>query len=162
MAENGIFLVPTVWIYSTRDLYVFKADINYLNELHADTINRARSAGVKIAAGVDCSYADCPPLEGMVNELKVLVACGLSNMEAIESATSRGAELMGWEEYLGSLTPGKLADMVVVDGDPIDDIQNLSRIVLVIQHGQIVANKLEGKAIPDPLPKPSLLPAWMN
>jgi imidazolonepropionase-like amidohydrolase len=83
-------------------------------------------------------------------------------MEAIESATSRGAELMGWEEYLGSLTPGKLADMVVVDGDPIDDIQNLSRIVLVIQHGQIVANKLEGKAIPDPLPKPSLLPAWMN
>ena len=162
MAENGIFLVPTVWIYSTRDLYVFKADINYLNELHADTINRARSAGVKIAAGVDCSYSDCPPLEGMVNELKVLVACGLSNMEAIESATIRGAELMGWEEYLGSLTPGKLADMVVVDGNPIDDIQNLNRIVLVIQHGQIVANKLEGKAIIDRLPKPSLLPSWMN
>ncbi len=162
MAEYGIFFVPTVWIYSTRDLYVFKADINYLNELHADTIYRARSAGVKIAAGVDCSYSDCPPLEGMVNELSALVARGFNTMEAIESATIRGAELLGWEDYIGSLTPGKLADLLVVDGDPIEDIQNLNRIVLVIQHGQIATNELEKKRITDPIPKPSLLPSWMT
>lgn len=161
MAEHGIVFVPTVWIYSTRDLYVFKADIDYLNELHADTIERAHATGVKIAAGVDCSYEDCPPLEGLVNELSALVARGLSNMEAIESATIRGAELMGWEDYLGSLAPGKLADLVVVDGDPLANIEDSNNIVLVIQHGQVVADKLEGKSIPGPLPKPDLMPSWM-
>ncbi|MGW8249546.1 MAG: amidohydrolase family protein, partial [Anaerolineales bacterium] len=69
MAAQGIVFVPTVWIYSSQDLKVFNADISFLNDLHADTIRRARTAGVKIAAGVDCGYDRCLPMEGMVNEL---------------------------------------------------------------------------------------------
>lgn len=162
MAEQGIVFVPTVWIYSTRDMHVFKADINYLNELHADTIERARAIGVKITAGVDCSYEDCTPLDGLVNELSALVARGLNNMEAIKSATIRGAELMGWENYLGSLAPGKLADIVVFDGNPLANIEDLNHLVLVIQHGQIIVDKLKGSTIPNPLPKPDLMPSWMT
>jgi imidazolonepropionase-like amidohydrolase len=162
MAELGIFFVPTVWIYSTQDLKVFRADLSYLNDLHADTIRRARAAGVRIAAGVDFSYEKCPPLEGLINELSSLVDCGLSEAEAIQAATVRGAELLGWEEYIGSLSPGKLADLVVVEGDPLVDIEALRRVGLVVQQGKIVINRLEDSQPSKPGPLPDLLPSWMT
>ncbi len=162
MAEHGIVFVPTVWIYSTRDLYVFKADIDYVNELHADTIHRARAAGVKIAAGVDCSYSDCPPLEGMVNELSALVDRGLNNMEAIESATLRGAELLGWERFIGSIASGKLADLVVVDGNPLERIEDLNQMDLVIQNGRVISKNFPEKRKVEAIPLPNLQPSWIG
>jgi imidazolonepropionase-like amidohydrolase len=162
MAAHGIVFVPTVWIYSSQDLKVFNADISFLNDLHADSIRRARAAGVKIAAGVDCGYNRCLPLEGMVNELTALVNRGLTEIEAIQAATIRGAELLGWENEIGSLVRGKLADLVVVDGDPLDQINNIGRIVLVLQHGRIVRNHLDGNQNPVPVPLPDLFPSWMR
>jgi imidazolonepropionase-like amidohydrolase len=162
MAAYGIVFVPTVWIYSTQDLKVFNADLSFLNDLHAGTIHRARAAGVKIAAGVDCGYNRCLPLEGMVNELTALVNRGMTELEALQAATIRGAELMGWENEIGSLARGKLADLVVVDGDPLDQIEAIGRVALVIQHGRIVRNLLEDTHIPVPVPLPDLFPSWMK
>jgi imidazolonepropionase-like amidohydrolase len=162
MAELGIVFVPTVWIYSTQDLKVFRADLSYLNDLHAATIRRARSAGVKIAAGIDFSYQKCPPLDGLVNELSSLVDRGLSAKEAIEAAAIRGAELLGWEQYIGSLAPGKLADLVVVEGDPLVNIDALRTLSLVIQHGRIAASYLPESQPLKSGPLPDLLPSWMS
>lgn len=161
MAEQGIVFVPTVWIYSTQDLKVFKADLAYLNDLHADTIRRARAAGVRIAAGVDYSYEKRPPIEAMVNELSALVARGLSEMEAIQAATILGAELLGWEQYIGSLAPGKLADLVIVEGDPLANIEAMGKVRLVIQQGRIIADRLAENQIQAAAPLPNLLPSWM-
>ncbi len=147
MAARGITFVPTVWIYSTKDLKVFRADLSYLNHLHCDTIARARSAGVTIAAGVDYSYHACPPLEGMVYELEALCNCGLTELEALEAATVNGARLLGWHHALGSLAVGKLADLIVVQDDPLEDLKNLLAIQLVIQHGRIVADNRTGNSI---------------
>jgi imidazolonepropionase-like amidohydrolase len=161
MAMQGTFLVPTVWIYSTQDLGVVQADISMLNDLHAETIRRARDIGVRIAAGIDYDYAKCLPLDGLVNELSALVERGLTRKEAIESATLRGAELLGWENSLGSLAEGKLADVVMIEGDPLSDIEDLRRILLVIQDGRIAANKLESTLQIDSHPLPALEPSWM-
>ena len=160
MAEHGIFFVPTVWIYGTQDLKVFRADLAFLNDLHAETIRRARSAGVKIAAGVD--YAFIQPMEGMYNELATLVACGLTQMEALQAATLRGAELMGWDDYLGSLTPGKLADLVVVDGNPLERLEALQQVVLILQGGRPVLSRLDALPAAESALLPDLLPSWMR
>jgi imidazolonepropionase-like amidohydrolase len=162
MATLGIVFVPTVWIYSTQDLKVFKAELSFLNDLHADTIRRARAAGVKMAAGVDCGYNRCLPLDGMVNELSALVERGMTEMEAIQAATIRGAELMGWEDEIGSLVRGKLADLVVVDGNPLNQIDAIGRVVLVMQHGRIVSNRLGDSPAIALVPLPELLPGWMR
>lgn len=160
MASKGIAFVPTVWIYSTQDLKVFDADLGYLNQLHADTIARAKAAGVRIVAGVDFSYLACPPLEGLVNELEALHARGLTPLEALESATIHGAELMGWEEHLGSIHSGKLADLIVVRKNPMEDLQHLKDLHMVIQNGRIAWDSL-GQHAAEGTRLAHLHPAWM-
>ncbi|HEY3471580.1 MAG TPA: amidohydrolase family protein, partial [Amycolatopsis sp.] len=92
-------------------------------------------AGVRIAMGTDAPLL--PHGENLL-ELELLVEQGLSPADALHAATLSAAELMGVAEMLGSLTPGKRADLVVVDGDPLD-VQDLgNRIVAVYQDGRAV------------------------
>lgn len=158
MAARDIFFVPTVWIYHTRDLGVFKADHAFLNELHTSTIGRAHALGVKIAAGVDFSYLIVNPLEGLVNELSLLVESGFSPLEAIQAATIRGAELLGWDAYLGSLSHGKLADLIVVENDPLQDIGALRELALVVQNGCVAWDKRGQTPVQHGKPLPRLYP----
>lgn len=160
MAARGVFFVPTVWIYRTQDLAVFKADLAFLNELHADTIRRAHALGVKIAAGVDFSYLVVNPLQGVVNELSLLVELGFSPLEAIQAATMRGAELLGWDAYLGSLSPGKLADLIVLEKNPLQDIHALQELALVMQNGRIAWDKHGRIPMPNNQPLPPLPPPY--
>ena len=162
MANEGIYFVPTLWIYNTQDLEVFDADLAFLRNLHADTVTRAKAVGVKMAAGVDFSYLKCPPLEGLVNELSFLIENGFSSLEAIQSATINGAELLGWDRYLGSLSTGKYADLIVVAEDPLADIQNLLTLQMVIQNGRVVWDKHGQIPVQLGAPLPPLSPAWMS
>jgi len=162
MASKGITFVPTVWIYSTQDLKVFDADLAFLNQLHADTIARAKAAGVRIAAGVDFSYLACPPLEGLVNELEALHGRGLSALETLQAATIHGAQLLGWEEQLGSIGAGKLADLIVVEKNPLEDLQHLHDLRMVIQNGRIVWDKAGEHAAQESATLPQLSPSWMS
>jgi imidazolonepropionase-like amidohydrolase len=145
MLERGSFLVPTLWAYrfvgeygghlGTPPEVVEQVRSRY--EGHMDCVARARRLGVPIVAGTDSAMPVNPP-ESLVWELEWLVRCGLSELEAIQSATATAARLAGLDDRLGTIEPGKLADLVVVDGNPLADIGVLARPTHVVSGGRLV------------------------
>ncbi len=109
----------------------------------ADTLHRAHQAGVLFVSGSDTGFAVTPYGEWHARELQLLMDyAGLSELEAIRSATADAAVTVGLEGQVGQLLPGMLADMVIVDGDPLKDIGILLRkeaIVTVVKDGKVVA-----------------------
>jgi imidazolonepropionase-like amidohydrolase len=105
-------------------------------EAQRDGFRRAIAAGVRIAYGTDCGVF---PHSDAALQFRYYVALGLSPLAAIRSATLWAAELMGWSDRVGSLAPGRLADLVAVDGDPLSDITLLERPARVIKGGELVA-----------------------
>jgi imidazolonepropionase-like amidohydrolase len=81
----------------------------------------------------------CFKLHGpsVFREMEFMVAAGLSPLEVLTSATATGARTMGMERDLGTISPGKLADLLILDADPLLDIDNLSHIDRVMKGGKI-------------------------
>ena len=102
-------------------------------------VGRARRGGVKITAGTDVIMPYVVPGNGLHEELRLLVESGLTPMEALVAATGQAAELLGQQNLLGTVEKGKLADMVILDADPLEDIQNTRSIWQVIKSGRVVA-----------------------
>ena len=103
-------------------------------------IGRAQQGGVNVTAGTDLTNPFVVPGHSMHEELRLLVdGCGFSPMEAIVAATGRAADLLGQGDDLGSVEKRKLADLVVLDADPLDDITNTQKISAVYKGGQAVA-----------------------
>lgn len=143
--ETGATLVPTISVFhhqltmgdrmKTPQPFIDFAERRW--ERTQVMLERARAAGVKIGTGTDCVG-----MKDMVfwTEPELLVEIGFSPMEALVSATSVPAACMGMAgEDVGSLVPGKWADMVLLDANPLDDIVNIRRVVHVLKSGQIVA-----------------------
>ena len=102
-------------------------------------IGRAQAGGVNVTAGTDLTNPFVVPGHSMHEELRLLVeGCGFSPMEAIVAGTSRAADLLGEGDELGSVEKRKLADLIVLDGNPLDDIRNTRRISAVYKGGQAV------------------------
>jgi len=100
-------------------------------------IGMCSRAGVKIIAGTDGpGLGTLVPGYGLHHELQLLVESGLSADQALRAATLTAAEALGKEKELGSIDPGKLADMLIVEADPLADIRNASKIELVIKGGK--------------------------
>ncbi|RMF60930.1 MAG: amidohydrolase family protein [Calditrichaeota bacterium] len=99
-----------------------------------DTFRRAYQAGVKIAFGTD---AGVYPHGKNAGEFKYMVEAGMPPMQAIQSATRVAAELLEVEDQLGTVEPGKLADIIAVDGDPLADITAMQHVVFVMKEGTI-------------------------
>ena len=107
------------------------------------TCRKAWRAGVKIAMGTDAGTPYNRHGENM-QELAAMVAVGMTPMEAICAATRRGAELLGLADEIGTIEMGKTADILVVDGDPLEDIAILrasDRIALVLKDGEVIARR---------------------
>ncbi len=146
---KGIFLVPTVGVIDDlietrkndpitpeqrqqRDAFLQGIE----NEIHL-----AKKLGVKMASGFDASNVR---LQGRnAEELTSLVRRGLTPLEAIRCATVNAAELMGWENEVGSLQPGRYADLIAVDGDPLADINVVRHVTFVMKGGVVVKNDSE-------------------
>jgi imidazolonepropionase-like amidohydrolase len=145
MAERGIFFVPTLLVYefhrkSPQPHVRERAQL--LQEHHVASIRRALEIGVKVVAGTDAGGHGHPANAG---ELECLVKSGMTAMQALQAATGWAAECLGQQDQLGTVQPGKLADLVVVDGDPLADIPVLRdpmRIALVIKDGAIAAHRM--------------------
>ncbi len=149
MVKYGTFYVPTIYVgdyyaNSGKLLAQEKNDDYYLSYRSEwlSMIEKAYLAGVKITVGSDlCGYGIEPSL--CVREFATLVEAGMTPMDAIKAGTIVGAELVGWDDELGSIESGKLADIIAVKGNPLEDISVLESPILVIKDGKIIINKLD-------------------
>jgi len=103
---------------------------------HRASFQKALSAGVKMALGSDIS----PMRESALLELGLWVKCGATPWQALTAATKNAAEMCGVGPELGTVEPGKLADLIVVNGNPLDDIENIRNLELVMKAGRVVAD----------------------
>jgi Tol biopolymer transport system component len=165
--HSGIGVIPTLIIEATRKFlladsaYLERADVAAFLPPHhsrraraiADacrgpwrscpdvpsgraTVTRLHEGGVRIGAGTDYTVT---PVPGLLHwELEELVAAGLSPADAIMAATSSAAVLLGADAELGTVQPGRWADLLILDADPFADIRNTRRIWHVIKGGQVV------------------------
>ncbi|HXM95440.1 MAG TPA: amidohydrolase family protein [Candidatus Dormibacteraeota bacterium] len=142
MVDKGIYTTATLYHYlldEHRDLE--KTDGKYsLYRTACESYGRKVKAGVKIAFGTGVGPF---PHGTQVKEFASMVKCGQTPAQAFRSATSVAAEMMGWQDRVGSIEPGKFADLIAVSGDPIADITELERVKFVMKGGQIVRNDLK-------------------
>jgi len=136
MAKKGVFWVPTLMAYlqglDTADLPPARKRIMVgTTKQHKETFQRALKTPVKIAFGTDLSGHH----ENAGQEFVWMVQYGMKPLEALRAATSSAAELMGWLDRVGTVEPGKFADIVAVDGDPVADITAMKRVVFVMKDG---------------------------
>ena len=110
-----------------------------VSEAHADSFRRAVAAGVKVAMGTDSGVT---PHGRNLAELELMAKGGMEPAQALAAATSSAAELLGVADELGTLEPGKRADVVVVDGDPFELATLSDRIAAVVKDGRLVAGHL--------------------
>jgi imidazolonepropionase-like amidohydrolase len=102
------------------------------------TFGRAYKAGVKIAFGTD---AGVYPHGKNALEFQYMVEAGMPPMEAIKAATVNAADLLGMTNKVGSISKGKFADIVAVDGDPLSDIKTLQKMAFVMKDGKVYTNQ---------------------
>jgi imidazolonepropionase-like amidohydrolase len=108
----------------------FRADLELVKAMH--------HAGVGILAGTDTGALDCFPGFSLHDELALLVQAGLTPMEALQSATRDPARCLGRSNDLGTIEHGKLADLLLLDANPLDDIRNTTKIAAVVVNGQLL------------------------
>src|SRR5262249_39282363 len=104
----------------------------------------ALKAGVRLAAGSDMwvRYPGKKRGEATMMMFEALVDAGLSPLETIRAGTNNAAELLGWQDRLGSMEAGKFADLIAVAGDPLKDIIELKRVRFVMKSGEVVRNEI--------------------
>ena len=144
MLDRGTWLVPTLAAGDTTDQMAadpkipepVREKLRNLGRPELGTFRRAAAAGVRVAMGTDCPVA---PHGTNLRELVLMAENGFSPSQALVAATSSAAELMGLSDELGSLEPGKRADVVVLEGDPFDFQRLPERIRAVYKDGMHVA-----------------------
>jgi imidazolonepropionase-like amidohydrolase len=145
MKKNGTYLVPTLYL---ADWFLANAErIGTPPELIAKgrevmpaarkNVARAFAAGVKVGFGTDAAVY---PHGLNAHEFAVMVKLGLTPLQAIQAATINDADLLGWSDKVGTLEPGKWADIVAVDADPLADVTTLERVKFVMKGGEVVKN----------------------
>jgi imidazolonepropionase-like amidohydrolase len=104
-------------------------------------VTLAKRTKVELLAGTDTGDPYTIPGATLHDELEELVAAGLTPREALESATIAPARYLGWDESMGSIQKGKVADLVLLDADPIADIRNTRKIAGVVARGKYFSRK---------------------
>jgi imidazolonepropionase-like amidohydrolase len=115
-----------------------RADFRKLCENHLAIVGAMRDAGVGLLAGMDTTgVAYCFPGFGLHDELALFVQAGLSPMQALQTATYNAAKCLGKLDSMGTIEQGKVADLVLLDANPLQDIRNTQKIAAVVVGGKI-------------------------
>lgn len=135
MVENDIYWVPTLELWAgVSDRYGLDWDVRAKNNLR-----RFVQAGGRVALGTDFGGYVTPFESGMpLLEMRLMREAGMTPMQVIIAGTRHAAHVCGRESVLGSIEEGKIADVIVVKDNPLDDIQSLSTVKIVIHNGKIV------------------------
>jgi imidazolonepropionase-like amidohydrolase len=141
MKEKGVYLVPTLYVgdYYLNEQPGSEAQAK-MNELtrkyrkqHMDAVGKALKIGINVTVGTD--YVGFPVRQG-VREIGLLVEAGMTPMQALQAATRVNSELLGWQDDVGTVEIGKLADIVAVPGDPLRDLTVLENVSFVMLGGR--------------------------
>jgi imidazolonepropionase-like amidohydrolase len=149
MVKHQTYYVPTIYIgdyyANSGKLLAQSKNDNFYTSFRDEwlqMIGKAYKAGVKIAVGSDlCGSAI--PSHVCAREFATLIEAGLSPMDAIKAGTIVGAELLQWDDRLGSIETDKLADIIAVSGNPLEDISALENPVFVMKDGVVILNDVE-------------------
>ncbi len=148
MRDNGTYLVPTLLVMKiNRELAESGSmpaygieDALRIEDIHRRNIKKAYKAGVTISMGTDSGVIK----HGLnLQELSLLCDAGMKPMEAILSGTKVASECLGWQDKVGTIEPGKLADIIITKSNPLKNIESLgnpNNIEVVIKDGKIVKN----------------------
>jgi len=143
MKKDGTYLVPTLYL---ADWFLENAPRIGVPEpmiekgrvvmpIARKNIAHAFASGVKVGFGTDAAVY---PHGFNAREFAVMVKLGLSPLQAIQAATINDADLLGWADKVGAIEPGKWADLIAVDGDPLQDVTTLERVKFVMKGGGVV------------------------
>jgi len=143
MKQRGTWLVADIWngdyIAGEGRKQGWPEEVLRKNDETTETqraaFRKAVAAGVRIAYGTDSGVY---PHGWNAAQLPFMVRHGMTPMQALQSATLRAAELMGWQDRVGSLAPGKYADLIAVHGDALADLASLRRVDFVMKGGAVV------------------------
>lgn len=148
MKKNGTYLVPTAFLETWLPVYgnlppFYQQKAKDVSAVAFQNYRKAIKEGVKIALGTDAAVyphgMNAHELDVYVNDL------GMKPLAAIQSATLNAADLMGWSDRVGSLDPGKWADIIAVPGDPLADIKILESVPFVMKSGVVYKDEAHKK-----------------
>ncbi len=143
LKRNATYMVPTIylnqWLMENMDKIgmpdFYRRKEEEVAKVSFDNMAHAVRAGVKIAFGTDAAVY---PHGLNARQFAVYVKMGMTPLQAIQSATLSAADLLGWSDRVGALEPGKFADLIGVEGDPLQDVTTLERVKFVMKGGQVV------------------------
>lgn len=148
MKEKGVYLVPTLYLadwfmenapkFGVPDFMIEKGKV--VMPAARRNVAHAFKQGVKVAFGTDAAVY---PHGLNAREFAVMVKLGMTPMQAIQSATTNAADLLGWSDRVGSIEAGRLADIIAVTGDPTADVTTLERVNFVMKGGRVVVTKVQ-------------------
>jgi imidazolonepropionase-like amidohydrolase len=146
LKKNGTYLVPTLYLVDWQREHAAQANLpdyakrkmEMVSEMGQMNAKKAFQAGVKIGMGTDAAVY---PHGLNAHELAVYVRLGMTPLQAIQTATINDADLLGWSDKIGAIEPGKWADIIAVDGDPLQDVTTLQHVKFVMKGGEVVKNE---------------------
>jgi imidazolonepropionase-like amidohydrolase len=146
LKRNGTYLVPTLYLIdwekenaATTHLPDYaRKKMEMVSEFAQTNVKKAIAAGVKIGMGTDAAVY---PHGLNAHELAVYVRLGMTPLQAIQTTTINDADLLGWSDRIGTLEPGKYADIIAVDGDPLKDVTTLQNVKFVMKGGEVIKNQ---------------------
>jgi len=143
MKQHGTYLVPTLYLmdWFMDNYQKMGLTENMLEKARVvmpaarENIARAIQEGVKIAFGTDAAVY---PHGLNAHEFPVMVKLGMTPLAAIQASTVSAADLIGWSDRVGAIEPGKFADLIAVQGDPLEDVSVLEHVDFVMKGGDVV------------------------
>lgn len=147
MKKNGTYLVPTVylqhWMLDNIQAIgmpaMYGVKMRQIIDIARKNLTHAFASGVKVAFGTDAAVY---PHGLNAHEFNEYVQMGMTPIQAIQTATVNAADLLGWSDRIGSIEPGKFADIVAVSGDPTKDVTILEHPTFVMKGGDVYRNEV--------------------
>jgi len=146
LKKNGTYIVPTLYLIDWQRENAAKANLpdflrqkmELVSQSSKETLKKAFDAGVKVGFGTDAAVY---PHGLNAHEFNVYVQLGMTPLQAIQTATINDADLLGLTDKIGTLEPGKYADIIAVDGNPLQDVTVLEHVNFVMKDGVVYKNE---------------------
>lgn len=145
MKQKDIFHIPTLTAYhrvveNSDSSEIDASSVEKANQAHDDNLDsfiKSREAGVNFATGTDAG-TPYNPHGNIYKELKLMEESGTTKIDAIRAATIKAAELLKLDNRVGSILKNKIADIIVVDGNPLDNLEDANNVKMVVKEGEVI------------------------